>query len=194
VALAIQAELYHDATVQVWTQDAIRISSTVLDDLIDCAWDADFAIFVLAPDDAATMRTEAVSVVRDNVLFEFGLFLGRLGRARCFGVMPIGCPVHLPSDLSGLTMGEYRPDAGGRSLRASWGPFCRQGRAEMRRMGRVDATLAEGFLRKIAPVIEPLLHDYVGERRLDLARLPRVPIGLGKVEVRLEEGKGEADM
>ena len=61
----------------------------------------------MAPDDTTTIRGTAIPAVRDNVIFELGLFMGRLGRNRCFLVYPRNERPNLPSDLSGIVMVDY---------------------------------------------------------------------------------------
>lgn len=67
----------------------------------------DFAIFVFTPDDLATIRDQKKLIVRDNVLFELGLFIGTLGKQRCFIVKPRDAELHFPTDLLGLTPADY---------------------------------------------------------------------------------------
>ena len=40
----------------------------------------DFAVMILSPDDMTESRDQSYASPRDNVLFELGLFMGRLGR------------------------------------------------------------------------------------------------------------------
>lgn len=64
----------------------------------------DFGVFVLSRDDAAVIRKEEVSVARDNVIFEAGMFAEKMGRERVFLVAPHdGKKLHLPTDLLGTT-------------------------------------------------------------------------------------------
>jgi hypothetical protein len=57
---------------------------------------------VAGADDSLLRRGDSVSVTRDNVILEFGMFLGSLGRDRTFLVMPDDATVQLPSDLKGV--------------------------------------------------------------------------------------------
>ena len=64
---------------------------------------SDFAIAIAHADDLTESRGKAWPSPRDNVIFELGLFMGRLGRARAILVEPREEKVKLPSDLAGLT-------------------------------------------------------------------------------------------
>ncbi|MGB9028161.1 MAG: TIR domain-containing protein, partial [Rhodomicrobium sp.] len=60
---------------------------------------------------------------RDNVIFELGLFMGRLGRSRAILMEPREEKVKLPSDLSGITTISYRFEKGGDAA-ALMAPAC----------------------------------------------------------------------
>lgn len=68
----------------MWKDGVFQPSSSTLVDLMRILRNSDFAIFVFSPDDVSIMRDNMDQVVRDNVLFELGLFIGRLGQERCF--------------------------------------------------------------------------------------------------------------
>lgn len=109
-AEAIQENLEHATIPVVWTQGIFDVSTYTLESLLNTLGDTDFAIFVFAPDDVVLIRDVVNSVVRDNVLYELGLFTGHLGRNRTFIVMPRGVKdFRLPTDLLGITTVTYDP-------------------------------------------------------------------------------------
>ena len=138
VAFAVQSNLDHDADVTVWDQGVFEPSTYALEAILNALDDADFGAFVFTPDDVVTMRGEAKRAVRDNVLFELGVFIGRLGRDRSVVVVPRGVEdFHLPTDLLGLTPLRYNPDRQDGNLRAALGPACNELRKVFARVGPV---------------------------------------------------------
>ena len=109
LALAVQANLQHVADVTVWDQGVFSPGTMTLDVLSEKASDSDFGAFVFSADDLVRLREQQFMAVRDNVLFEFGLFISRLGRKRVFMVFPDKSlsPLHLPTDLAGLAGATY---------------------------------------------------------------------------------------
>ena len=93
----------------IWTQGVFQPSSITIEAIAREAQRVDFAVFVMTPDDILTKRGETKPVARDNVLFELGLFVGRLGLERTYIVMPRGSNLGLPTDLHGVTVVTYRP-------------------------------------------------------------------------------------
>lgn len=107
LAYAIQANLENDADVIVWSQGVFALGCPSLTALEKQLRISDFGVFIFAPDDVAIMLDQKHKVARDNVVFELGLFMGRLGSERCYIVQPASPEVHLPTDLSGITVAFY---------------------------------------------------------------------------------------
>jgi hypothetical protein len=87
-----------------WT-NAFDSNKSGLDSLIKRARLADFSILLATKDDLLTEREETYSVPRDNVIFEFGLFLGSSSPFKCFLIAEDGA--NLPSDLEGITVFKF---------------------------------------------------------------------------------------
>jgi Predicted nucleotide-binding protein containing TIR-like domain len=138
VAYAIQENLHHDAEVTVWPQGVFDLTQTALKSLTKMLEKADFGIFVFTPDDRIRLRKKALSAVRDNVVFELGLFIGKLGVDRTFVVIPDDAKdLHIPTDLTGVTPGKFDPKRNDRNLSAALGPFCNRVRAALRKRNAV---------------------------------------------------------
>lgn len=117
IAQAIQLELEGDAVCTIWYQGVFGLSEGTLESLESALSKYQFAILVLTPDDMATVSGESVQLPRDNVLFELGLFMGRLGRKHVFVVYHDDEHIKLPTDLAGITVGRFRAPHASRGLR-----------------------------------------------------------------------------
>lgn len=124
IANAIHTNLTRDAECTVWKSGVFQPSSFALNSLIDELDDSQFGIFVFSPDDTLIMRSEQHQVVRDNVLFELGLFIGRLGHKRCFFLVPESGGIRLPTDLFGLNSTEYESNRRDSNWVAAVNPAC----------------------------------------------------------------------
>lgn len=143
LARAIQTELAYDFEMTIWSQGIFKLSSTALQDLEAALAGFDFGIFVFQPDDIVKIRNRRKKAVRDNVIFELGLFIGRLGKDRIFFLVPESSDdLHLPSDLLGILPGKYFERSDG-NLRAAVGPFC----DEVRERARESRTYSLGVKR-----------------------------------------------
>jgi predicted nucleotide-binding protein len=123
VARKLQASLGDDLSVEIWNQGTVfGLGTHTLEALETAAGEYDFGVFVFTPDDALLSRGETKPVARDNVIFELGLFTGRLGRNRAFIVQPKDAAVVLPTDLAGVSSATYVPNAS--NLSAALEPAC----------------------------------------------------------------------
>jgi hypothetical protein len=104
VARALQRLLGNVADVTVWDEaPQFEMGNAILDGLIKVGETFDFALLVFGQDDCTMMGSDVVPTVRDNVIFELGLFMGRLGKGRALWVSPSGPKApHLASDLGGI--------------------------------------------------------------------------------------------
>lgn len=129
--------LDHDAWVTPWNL-LFELSDLTLQKLTETLDNFDFAAFIFAPNDIVRIRKQTLAAVRDNVLFELGLFIGRLGRKRTFLVTPRGISnFRLPTDLLSITTATYeakRPDG---ELKLALNPACTEIRGVMKRLGLV---------------------------------------------------------
>ncbi|MDM0002816.1 nucleotide-binding protein [Variovorax sp. J22P240] len=90
--------------------DFFKTKDPPLQELERRAEDADGAILVGSADDRLQSRGESYEQMRDNVLFEYGLFAGRLGRHRCILLMPDKPQFRIPSDFLGVAGFEWYSD------------------------------------------------------------------------------------
>ncbi|WP_282277790.1 nucleotide-binding protein [Stenotrophomonas sp. PS02297] len=124
LASAMQESLELVAEVTVWSQDVFKLSRYNIESLLEALEASDFGVFMFTPQDVVNIRGSEKLAVRDNVLFELGLFIGKLGRERCFIVIPRGSEetIHLPSDLLGITPALYEANRQDKNLVAALGP------------------------------------------------------------------------
>lgn len=115
VAKAIRHGLrYTDADSLIWSDDDIfppgMYPLEVLENEVN---QADFGIAIAHPDDIVRSRSNESAAPRDNVIFELGFFMSRLGRKRTILLVPkVGENLKLPSDFKGLTPIIYTPLTG----------------------------------------------------------------------------------
>ncbi len=137
MAYCIQQALEYDAEPTVWSQGLFRPSQAVLSELVKRLPTFEFAVFVFSPDDTVKLRGVEFSAVRDNVIFELGLFMGALGPERCFYLVPRNTiALHLPSDLAGITALTYNAQRVDSNLLAALGPACNEIRNAIKRLAK----------------------------------------------------------
>src|SRR5665213_2738323 len=136
LAYAAQSNLQHDAECTVWDQGVFTPSAYPIDDIVAELCRSDFGIFVFSPDDAVTIRKEEKKAVRDNVVFELGLFMGYLSRERTFILQPRGVEdLRIPTDLTGIKSADFETGRQDQNDRAALGPACDEIRKVIKKLG-----------------------------------------------------------
>jgi CRP/FNR family cyclic AMP-dependent transcriptional regulator len=123
IANELQAGLkFADIEVVVWKDGVFGPGGITFDSLYNQAVRADFAAFVISPDDVVISRKSEQPAPRDNVIFELGLLMGALDRSRVFLIKEHSADVKIPTDLLGVTPVTYVIKGHNRS--AALGPVC----------------------------------------------------------------------
>lgn len=109
IAEELQLILQHeDAVVTIWSDTEIfPPGAYALDVLEEQVRTADFGIAIASPDDIVRARDRTQPAPRDNVIFELGFFVSRLGKDRTMLLIPEGQDVKIPSDYKGITPIRY---------------------------------------------------------------------------------------
>lgn len=109
LADAIDISLRPDCRCKVWDTGLFKLGENTLAALMKSLPKFDFAILVFSPDDLAEVRNQKVSLPRDNVLFELGLFMGHSGPDRALVLYWDDGNTKVPTDLAGVTLARVKP-------------------------------------------------------------------------------------
>jgi hypothetical protein len=107
IARAVFSAMAHATEPTLWTNNVFRPGRYPLEELERQLRRHAFAIMVATPDDDLFKKGEMSETLRDNLLVEFGLFAGAIGRRRTFFVCPDAPELALPSDLAGIIIYAY---------------------------------------------------------------------------------------
>jgi len=107
IAEAVFSEISIDTDTTLWKHGIFQPSSYPLDTLEEQLSTHEFAVLIASPDDILIKRGQSSYSMRDNILFELGMFSGALGRKRAFILIPKSIDIMIPSDLFGLIMAKY---------------------------------------------------------------------------------------
>jgi hypothetical protein len=137
-ARAVRSLLSQDAEVTMWNEGFFGLGSTFIETLINALPRFDFAILVLTPDDLVNSREAKTFGPRDNVIFELGLFMGRLGRSRTFILHQADAKIKIPTDLSGMTTATYEWPRNDGNHKSAVGAACDNIREIIRVLGVIE--------------------------------------------------------
>ena len=109
IARSLKQILTDCADVTVWNEaPEFAMGESILNSLIKVGEGYDFALLVFGQDDSTMMGGVELPTVRDNVIFELGLFMGHMGTGRALWLSPKGSKApHLLSDLGGIIHLEF---------------------------------------------------------------------------------------
>jgi hypothetical protein len=178
IAEYVQERLEGTVNAEVWDQGIGEPGAGILESLVGKAPTYDFALMVFGADDVTTSRGQREPSVRDNVLLEFGLFLGHLGKERTFFLYDKRKRPKIPIDLAGIIALTYDGD-----LRANPRAMVNPSALKIREM--VDKHgIREERLRPEPHRSFPERLQYIGlDQQQLLARIPGdAPISQGELE------------
>src|ERR1035441_485913 len=176
IAHAAEVHLRAESEVTLWNAGLFPLMHGTLEALVNSLDRFDFAVLVVTPDDLVTSRNETTLRGRDNVMFELGLFMGRLGRSRTF-ILCDPKAVNLPSDLAGVTVAVYDAVRADRSdseaiAEASAAGFLIS--SAIRKLGIFDGRQAKRLraaaddVENVSEIISRLIHLLARSRAVEL--------------------------
>lgn len=110
IAAKTLLEFEKDFEVTIWNEDVwekavFRLNNSYLNDLIRATLQFDFGILIGTKDDKVEYRGNEELQPRDNILFELGLFIGRLGLNNC--AFLIDKEIKILSDIKGISLARF---------------------------------------------------------------------------------------
>jgi Predicted nucleotide-binding protein containing TIR-like domain len=148
VAENLNIRLAKDCETVPWNGGTFQISDTYIESLEKALADVEFAVLVVTPDDLRIKAGESGKVPRDNVVFELGLFMGRLGRERTFIVSDPNT-VQLPTDLKGIATAEFDSQRSDGNLRSAVLPAATEILHAIRQVPRLAKTAPAKTLNRV---------------------------------------------
>lgn len=186
LARAVQEQLSdNNLRAVLWKEDeTFSLSRSTLESLLVAIERYDFAVMVFSPDDESISRGLRSLAPRDNVVFELGLFMARLGRGRTFVVLSSNQDVKVPSDLKGVTFAvQLASDQRDDDLLSAVGPACNKIRRQVKQLGvRSSSEQETGVLYRL---LNACTYPYYPDVRIDL--LERIAHKIPESFVHLEE-------
>ena len=191
IAEYIRSELKKDFECILWNEgEVFGANISYLDSLLKAASMFDFGILLATKDDKIDKRLEVFDVPRDNIIFEFGLFIGRIGKNRAFILKEKN--VELPSDLEGIHIDSFeRSDDPSKSasliksLEKFKGLIIEKYRQQ--ELGLLPSTgIAIGCFNNF---IKPLCHSLLKQREITISgkKFSKIEVNI-VIPKRLEEG------
>jgi len=145
-------DLQSKAVVKVWTDRSIfRPAEFYVESLLRVPHLFDFGLFLFEADDVVKSRGTELATPRDNVIFELGLFMSRLGVKRAFAMAPRG-RVKILSDIAGLKLIEYDEPPGIADIRSA---IIEETKPPVRE------ALISSLKERLKPALQPAIGDVI---------------------------------
>ena len=90
---------------KIWDKRVFKLNENFLYNLLEASLKFDFGILIGTKDDRIKFRGKKIWSPRDNIIFELGLFLGRLGPSRCAFIVDES--IKQMSDLNGISLTKF---------------------------------------------------------------------------------------
>lgn len=107
VARQVKELFGDDFECYLWTDEMFKSNQGVLQTILEESGAFDFGLMVMTKDDFVVSRNEIFASPRDNILLEFGIFIGRAGDKRAFALMEDDPHMKMPSDLNGVEIHRF---------------------------------------------------------------------------------------
>ena len=102
IARNLQHSVSEYANATLWTEGIFNLGISVVESLMKEAENTDLAVFIFGSDDLLINNIGVNQSLRQNLIFELGLFIGKIGSSRVILAIPENIKFHIPSDLMGL--------------------------------------------------------------------------------------------
>jgi predicted nucleotide-binding protein len=165
IAKALQEALEDDIELHLWNDSFFTAGEYVVESLEERSRAFDGALVVGTADDRVISRGAEAEAIRDNLLFEFGMFVAIFGRRKAILALEGLGQVAVPSDLFGLTcVGFTRSEPLTTGLTAAI--------TEIRRV--VAEYSLDAIEPEVAQRIEEVLRTFIGDLQRALSNHPNV--------------------
>lgn len=108
VVRTVENVLSETCDVFAWDTNPVKPSQFLFEGLLEISESVDFAIFVLSPDDELEHRENHYYAPRDNVIFECGIFMSKIGRERVFLLSAEKENLKFPTDIAPIQRVSYQ--------------------------------------------------------------------------------------
>lgn len=98
---------FEEMKLFLWDKDVFDIGETSIESLIRTSKMVDMAVFFFTGEDILITENNYFHTIRDNLLFEYGLFMGTVGIKNVYILMEKNNNIKLPSDLYGVNYLTY---------------------------------------------------------------------------------------